>query len=97
LRKKKTEEWWTVEILVVDYPRNYVRGNFSDGNKWVLGLGKIAWKFEGFTLKEEYVNFLKFRSIAPFPGVSEVVIEKGQGVIWQLQKKKFDPLAEPPE
>lgn len=95
IAEKKTE-LWTVEITMTSYPANMVLSEFSDGNKAVLKCGEFAWKFGNFVLERQFVQFTKFRAIAPFPGIKEFTLNKWEDVDWVVQLKKFEPPPEPP-
>lgn len=95
IAEKKTE-LWTVEITMTSFPQNMVIGEFSDGNKAVLKCGEFAWKFGNHVLERQFVQFTKFRAIAPFPGIKDYTLNKWEDVDWVVQLKKFEPPPDPP-
>lgn len=95
IAEKKTE-YWTVEITMTSFPANLVLSEFSDGNKAVLKCGEFAWKFGNHVMERQFVQFTKFRAIAPFPGIKEFTLNKWEDVDWVVQLKKFEPPPDPP-
>lgn len=91
--EKKTPIW-TLEINTTDFPQNKIVRRWAGTNKFVMGLGSVTWRLGPYRLKEEFVQFTKFRSIAPLPGIKEYDLQKDVGVEWEVELKELEIPAE---
>lgn len=87
--EKKTPIW-TLEINTTDFPQNKIVRRWAGTNKFVMGLGSVTWRLGPYRLKEEFVQFTKFRSIAPLPGIKEFDLQKDVGVEWTVELKELE-------
>jgi hypothetical protein len=98
IAEKKTSDWWSLKITVTSYPTNLERDELNGGQRVLIGLGSVVWRFEGHFVQRQFVNFKQTRLIAPFPGIEDYEVEKLEDVSWTIQKLKWDPPpAEEPE
>lgn len=87
--EKKTPIW-TLEINTTDFPQNKIVRRWAGTNKFVMGLGSVAWRLGPYRIKEEFIQFTQFRSIAPLPGIKDFDLQKDIGVEWTVELKELE-------